>query len=157
MSTLDVNPFLKRPSCDELFRNLEARFEASGVPSDKWYLVALSSLTATPEPHLADQLYLYLTKQPPYSTPEARKTLVRRMRETLIKDTALCGLPKTAEAILAIGNVVTEDDLDESFSREGWMAGGCNRTRAMAWLQKIYALNTDSLMEMFRKHPDFEF
>lgn len=157
MSTLNVDPFLKRPSCDELFRTVEAKFEASDLASDKWYLVALSTLTSTPEPHLADQLYQYLTKQPAYSTPEARKSLVRRMRETLIKDTALCGLPKTAEAIIAIGKVVTEADLDESFSREGWMCNGGNRTRAMAWLEKIYAQNTDALIEMFRKHPDFEF
>jgi hypothetical protein len=157
MSTLNVDPFLKRPSCDELFRTIEARFEASGIPSDKWYLVALSSLTSTPEPHLADQLYLYLTRQPAYSTPTARKSLVRRMRETLIKDTALCGLPKTAEAILAIGKVVMEADLDNSFSREGWMCDGANHKRAMAWLERIYAQNTETLINMFRKHPDFEF
>lgn len=79
------------------------------------------------------------------------------MRETLIKDTALCGLPKTAEAIIAIGKVVTENDLDESFSRAGWMCDGGNRTRAMDWLQKIYAQNTETLIDMFKKHPDFEF
>lgn len=157
MSTFDVDPLLKRPCCDELFRDIEIRFEASGVPSDKWYLITLSSLTATQEPHLADQLYLYLINQPAYLTPAARKTLVRRMRETLIKITALCGLPKTAEAIPAIDKVVTEGDSDESFSREIWISGKDNRTRGLAWLQKIYAQNTDALFGMFRQHPDFEF
>lgn len=157
MSTLDVDPLLKRPRCDELFRHIEVRFEASGVPNDKWYLTTPSSLAATREPHLADQLYLYLINQPTYSAPAARKTLVRRMREILIKITALCGLPKTVEAILAIDKVVTDADSDESFSREGWTSGKDNRTRGLAGLQKIYAQNTDTLSGMFRQYPDFEF
>lgn len=47
--------------------------------------------------------------------------------------------------------------MDGSFSREGWMCNGSNRTRGMAWLQRIYAQNATSLFEMFKNHRDFWF
>lgn len=157
MSAPDVEHLLAHPNCDELFRKIEARFQTSNIPSDQWYLAALSSLTTTSEPQLAEQLYLYLIKQPTYSTPEAHQVLTRRMREALIKGIPLIGLPKTAEALLAISKVQTDDDLDSSFSREGWMCNGSNHTRGMNWLQRIYAQNVTSLFEMFKNHRDFWF
>lgn len=157
MSAPDVEHLLSYPNCDELFRKIEARFQTSNIPSDQWYLATLSSLTTTSEPHLADQLYLYLINQPTYSTPEARQILSRRMREALVKAIALIGLPKTAEALIAISKVQKADDMDGSFSREGWMSNGTNRMRGMAWLQKVYAQNSSSLYELFKNHRDFWF
>lgn len=101
-----------QPRYDELFREIEARFKSSGISPDKWYLTTLSSITTTSEPHLADQLYLYLISQPTYSSADAHKALIRRMRETLFKNIALVGLPKPTEALIAISRVEAEDGLD---------------------------------------------
>lgn len=93
------------------------------------------------ESHVADQLWLYLVKQAAYSTPPARKELLRRMREVLIKDIALCGIPRAPEALIAIGKVLADEDLDQSLSRESWARDTGNRARAMAWLERSYAQN----------------
>lgn len=106
--------------CDELFRHIEARFASSYIASDEWYLTALISLTATPEPHLADQLYLYLISQPQYAAPSTRRALIRRIRETLFKDIALLAPPKPTEALISISRVEPEGDIDGSFLREAW-------------------------------------
>lgn len=157
MSNFPVERALIHPRCDELFRDIEARFTSSHIASDKWYLTALSSLTTTPEPHLADQLYLYLINQPQYSTPSTRQTLIRRIREVLFKDIALLGLPKPLEALMAINRVETEGDMDGSFSREGWQCNEDNHTRGMTWLKRLYAQNTTALFGLFRRHRDFGF
>lgn len=86
---LDVDRALVQPRCDELFRSTEARLHSSRTPSDKGYLTTLSSLTTTSESHLAGQLYLYLVSQPDYSTPPARQTLIRCMREVCAKTSHL--------------------------------------------------------------------
>lgn len=73
---LDVEQARFKPRCDELFHGIEAKFRLPHIPNDKWYLTALSSLTTMPEPHLADQLYLYLVKQPESSTPLAHQAVI---------------------------------------------------------------------------------
>lgn len=157
MSNIAVDRALINPRCDELFRQIEARFASSNIASDKWYLTALSSLTTTPEPHLADQLYLYLISQPQYATSSTRQALIRRIREALFKDIALLGLPKPFEALIAISRVEPEGDDDGSFSRQGWQCDEDNHTRGMTWLTRLYAQNTAALFELFRRHRDFGF
>ncbi|KAJ5155907.1 hypothetical protein N7492_008710 [Penicillium capsulatum] len=157
MSEFTGEQTLTHPQCTELFRNIEARFASSHLANDKWYLTALSSLVTTSEPHLADQLYLYLVNQPQYSRPSTRQTLLRRIREVLFKDIALLGIPKPIEALIAISRVEPEPGIDNSFSREGWQCNEDNHTRGMAWLTRLYAHNTTALFDLFRQHRDFGF
>lgn len=119
MTECEINRGLVEPRCYGLFREIEAYFKASQIPSDKWYLTALSALSATPKPHLADQLYLYLTSQDAYSTADARRTLIQRMRETLFKEIALVGLPRPTEALISISRVEPESEEEQSFTRDG--------------------------------------
>ncbi|KAJ5692904.1 hypothetical protein N7462_002327 [Penicillium macrosclerotiorum] len=157
MTSSRVDRASVQPHCDELFRKIESKFHSSNIPTDKWYLTALSALTATSEPQLADQLYLYLVSQPAYTTASARMVLIRRLREVIIKDIALLGIPKPAEAIIAISRVEPENEMDTSFSREGWQCDHKNHERGMSWLQKIYAQNTEALFDLFKRHRDFGF
>lgn len=157
MGDVNVDPNLLHPRCDELFQSIQAKFASSGIASDKWYLVALSALTSTPEAHLADQLYLYLTNQPEYASHDSRQELIRRIRETLLKATALLGIPKPAEALIAIGRVERDSDTDLSFSREGWQRDQDNHLRGMTWLKQVYAHNTTALLDLFQNHRDFGF
>ncbi|KAJ5722495.1 hypothetical protein N7488_000530 [Penicillium malachiteum] len=143
--------------CKELFRDIETQFQLSNIANDKWYLTALSALATSPNPHLADQLYLYLIGQPAYSTPAARQTLIQRMRETLFKAIALVGLPKPTESLIAISRVEPVDEIDHSFTREGWQCDDSNRTRGMNWLHTIYAQNITSLFDLFKRHRDWGF
>lgn len=82
------DPTLGTSRCNDLFRDIEAKFASSQISSDKWYLPVLSTLATTPKPYLGDRLYMYLIDQPAYSTSSLRKPLFRRMREALFKDCA---------------------------------------------------------------------
>ncbi|KAJ5793939.1 hypothetical protein N7457_000538 [Penicillium paradoxum] len=145
------------PRCTELFSTIEDKFKASEIDSDKWYILVLSAISATPESHLCSQLYLYLINQPGYSSNDARRKLVRRMREVLFKDLALLGFPRPTEALLNITKVISEEDTECSFTREGWQCDSANHARGMEWLESIYAQNTEGLFDLFKTHPDFAF
>lgn len=119
MTECEVDRGLIEPRCDELFREIEADFKASQIPSDKWYLTALSALTTTSKPHLANQLYLYLTSKDAYSTADARRTLIQRIWETLFKEIVLVGLPRPTEALISISRVEPEGEEELSFTRGG--------------------------------------
>ncbi|CAI7677699.1 unnamed protein product [Penicillium discolor] len=142
MSTSDVDKPTIEPRWFGLFAKIEAKFEASNIASEKWYLTTLSAISTTPESHICGQLYLYLISQHVYSTTSARWTLIRRMREALFKDIALLGLPKPTEALLGITKVMSEDG-ECSFTREGWQCDDANHARGMNWLKSIYAHNTN--------------
>ncbi|KAJ5284506.1 hypothetical protein N7497_000207 [Penicillium chrysogenum] len=157
MNTSDVNNPTTEPRWSELFATIEAKFKASNIASEKWYLTTLSAITTTPELHLCGQLYLYLISQHAYSTTTARSELIRRMREALFKDIALVGLPKPAEALLSITKFMSEEDGECSFTREGWQCDDANHARGMDWLKSIYADNTAALFGLFKDHPDFGF
>lgn len=148
---------LVEPRISKLLQSIEAKFEHSRIPTDKWYLTVLGGLLATPESYLADHLYLYLISKATYATSEARKALIRRMREALIKGMAVVGFPKTCEAIISISRAEPEEDLDSSFSREKWQCDKANHERGLAWLKRLYAENTSSLFSLFKTHRDFEF
>ncbi|KAJ5925720.1 hypothetical protein N7454_008359 [Penicillium verhagenii] len=157
MTECEVDRGVIQPRCDELFRSIEADFQASQIPTDKWYLTALSALTTTSKPHLADQLYLYLIGQEKYSTVDARRVLIQRIRETLFKAIVLVGLPRPTEALISISRVEPEGEEEQSFSRDGWQCDESNRTRGMNWLLKIYAENITALFSLFKRHRDWGF
>ncbi|KAJ5103544.1 hypothetical protein N7532_004073 [Penicillium argentinense] len=157
MNAPEVDRALVQPCCDELFRDIEAKFKLSNIPNDKWYLTTLSTITTTSEPHLADQLYLYLISQPDFSSSESHKMLIRRIRETLFKGIVLIGLPKPTEALIAISRVEAEDGVDHTFSREGWKCDEENYGRGMTWLKQLYQKNTTGLFDLFNKHRDCGF
>ncbi|KAL3432615.1 hypothetical protein BDV09DRAFT_173727 [Aspergillus tetrazonus] len=145
------------PSYLKLFQAVESRFaQATSIPADKWAILATSTLAAGPEPERADQLYLYLTSQPAYSTSDARKQLVRRLREALLKSVIIVGVCKPIEAILAISKVEKEEDKDySSATREGWACDEANHERGVTWFNKLYARNGNATLDLFAAHKDF--
>ncbi|KAJ5330000.1 hypothetical protein N7452_010390 [Penicillium brevicompactum] len=157
MNESDIDLATIEPSSLQLFRTIEAKFRASGIDDDKWYLTVLSAITTTPESHVCAQLYLYLISQHAYATKDARQRLMRRMREALFKDIGLIGLPRPTESLIEITKVLSEEDAEYTYSREGWQRDNLNHTRGMGWLKQIYAHNTAALFELFKKHPDFGF
>ncbi|KAL4802141.1 hypothetical protein BDV18DRAFT_147579 [Aspergillus unguis] len=140
-----------------LFQTLESRFaQASSIPADKWAILATATLAAGPDPERADLLYLYLTSQPSYSTSEARKQLVRRLREALLKAVIIVGVCKPIEAILSISKVEKEEDKDYSPpTREGWVNDEANHERGVGWFNKLYARNGNATLDLFAAHKDF--
>ena len=82
-----------------------------------WYILALAAIVAGGHPDLAADLYQHLISRPEHATPEARKALVRRLREVLVKLVSVVGVPKPIDAVFAIAGVEREEDRDYSFSR----------------------------------------
>ncbi|KAJ5101884.1 hypothetical protein NUU61_004106 [Penicillium alfredii] len=144
-----------QPRFQQLFTELENRFQSTSLGSDKWYILAISTLAASADPERADQLYLHLISQPSYATPAARQALVRRLREALVKSVSIVGVCKPIEAILAISKVERDEDKDYTFTRDGWQCDQANHERGAAWMQKLYARNTTGTLDLFAAHPDF--
>lgn len=144
-----------QPRFRQLFTELETRFASTSLGSDKWYILAISTLAASPDPERADQLYLYLLTQPAYSTPTTRQALVRRLREALVKCIPIVGVCKPIEAILSIAKVERDEDKDYTITREGWQCDERNHERGVDWFQKLYARNTSGTLDLFNAHRDF--
>ncbi|KAJ5973534.1 hypothetical protein N7481_010744 [Penicillium waksmanii] len=144
-----------QPRFQQLFAELEKRFQSTTLGDDKWYILATSTLAASPDPERADQLYQYICSQPGYSTSPARQALVRRLREALIKSVPIVGVCKPIEAILSISKVEREEDKDYTFTREGWQCDQANHDRGAEWMQKLYSRNTTGTLNLFSAHKDF--
>ncbi|KAI9928154.1 hypothetical protein MW887_002187 [Aspergillus wentii] len=143
------------PRFQQLFQDLESRFQATNIPSDKWYILATATIVAGPDPERADQLYLSLINRPENATSDARQALVRRMREALFKAVQIVGVCKPIEAILAVSKFEREEDKDYSATRKDWQCDEANHERGTNWLQKLYAGNTAATLDLFRAHKDF--
>ena len=143
------------PEFQKLFTTIEDTLSKTSVPSDKWFILAIACITASPDPEAAAQLYLYLISKPEYTTPESRQALVRRLREALFKAVIIVGVCKPIESILAIAQVERPEDKDYSSTREGWQRDDANEARAMEWFLKIYAQNATDTTGLFDAHKDF--
>ena len=146
------------PAYQGLFETLKSRFQsATSIDASKWPILAMATLVAGPEPDYAHNLYLYLLNQPEFNQTgsDARKTLIRRLREALVKAIPLVGVCKPIEAILAINGVEREEDKDYTFTRENWKCDTANHERAVGWFQKLYAGNSSGTLDLFRSHRDF--
>ncbi|KAE8145530.1 hypothetical protein BDV25DRAFT_164497 [Aspergillus avenaceus] len=155
MSTQHTPPTID-PKYHDLFKSLETHFQTNtAIPAEKWYILAIATLVAGPDPERADQLYLYLTQQEAYRAPSDRQALIRRLREALFKSIIIVGVCKPIEAILAIGKYERDEDKDYTFTRDGWQSDGANHERGTAWLEKLYARNTTGTLDFFRAHRDF--
>ena len=112
-------PKVEQPGNDvyRLLQQVEAKFPSETVGKDKWYIVALATITGGTQPWLAADLYKYLIQKAEYSTSESRQALIRRMRESLVKMFVIVGTPKPLEAIFAIADIERDEDKDYSFSR----------------------------------------
>lgn len=127
------------------------------------------------EPEHAGTLYSYLVSKPQFSSSDSRKTLVRRLREALVKNVSILGVCKPIESIFAIAKVERPEDRDFSCSRlvirvilegeklttwyvrQGWQSGPANVARGEEWLSKIYKQNLTTTINHFAAHKDFEF
>lgn len=140
-----------------LFQSLESRFQsAATIPQSKWPILTIATLAASPNPNHAHNLYLYLTSKSEYQTPSSRQSLVRRLREALIKCIPLVGVCKPIEAILAINSVEREEDKDyTTFTRENWQCNESNHQRGVEWFEKLYRGNAAATLDLFAAHRDF--
>ncbi|CZT20919.1 uncharacterized protein RCC_06779 [Ramularia collo-cygni] len=139
----------------ELFKDLEQNFPSASLGNDKWYILAIAAISAGGHPGHAADLYKYLLAKPEFNTPDARKALVRRLREAMMKLVSVVGVPKPLEAIFSIGAIEREEDKDYSFSRQGWQSGPENIARGKNWLNQIYQHNMASNENMMAAHKDF--
>lgn len=140
------------PAYTTLFQTLETHFQKTSFP-EKWPILAITTLAASPDPNHAHNLYLYLTGTT--TAPDRRKALIRRLREALLKTIPLIGVCKPIEAILSIAAVEQPEDRDYSFTREGWQCDAANHARGVEWFEKLYRGNASDTLGLFAAHRDF--
>ncbi|CVK95135.1 uncharacterized protein FMAN_13334 [Fusarium mangiferae] len=143
------------PELSQLFQNIETRFKDTQLGNQRWYLLVIACLSASPDPEAAAALYQYLTRQEAYQTSESRQALIRRLREALVKTIILVGVCKPIEAILSIMQVEKPEDRDFSQTRDGWQADQANHDRGIDWFKKVYTRNAGDTMGLFDAHKDF--
>lgn len=156
LSTMAITQEPTAAQAIDLFEEVEQKFPHKTLGEETWYLVVLSSLVGI-EPEHAMNLYKYLISKPQYSTPESRQALVRRLRETLVKNVSIQGVCKPLEALFSISKIEREADKDYTFTRDNWQAGPENRARGEKWLNSIYKSNLSTATDQFAAHKDFDF
>ncbi|KAK8136929.1 carboxymuconolactone decarboxylase [Apiospora sp. TS-2023a] len=80
------------------------------LPSHCWYLVAATTLAVLNQPHGIRDIYRYEIDQ---SGDDDRLFVLRRMREALIKASAIGGMPKSINALLSLKEVTPPELLEE--------------------------------------------
>ncbi|KAL9100084.1 MAG: hypothetical protein Q9163_004492 [Psora crenata] len=100
-----------------LFKQLEEMFPTTTLGEERWYLLAIAALTGSGQAAHAATLYTYIVSKPQYASSEARKCLIRRLREALVKCISIIGVCRPLEAIIDISEVEREEDKDYSCSR----------------------------------------
>ncbi|KAK7935148.1 hypothetical protein PG985_000643 [Apiospora marii] len=80
------------------------------LPPHCWYLVAATTLAVLNQPHGIRDVYKYEVDQ---SGDDQRLFILRRMREALIKASAVGGVPKTINALLSLKEVTPPELLEE--------------------------------------------
>ncbi|KAJ5290245.1 uncharacterized protein N7443_010498 [Penicillium atrosanguineum] len=138
---LDVERALAKPRCDEFFHSIETKFRSPHIPNDKCRIQQTSCICTWSK----------------YPTAPARQALTQRIRVALLEKIALIGLPEPMEALNAISKMESEDDVDLSFSRDGWRCDEGNHARGMAWLETIYAHEKVALFDSFKIYREFDF
>lgn len=139
----------------ELFKNTERQFANTNIGDNRWYILVIACLVASPDPETSKDLYLYLINKPENQSSDARQLIIRRLREALVKTICLVGVCKPIEAILAINEVERPEDKDYSFTREGWQADEANHERAQNWFRQVYTRNATDTLGLFDAHKDF--
>ena len=143
------------PTLTKLFNEIEEDFRATKLSPESWYILVIACVVTGPDPELASKLYLHLCAQEGYATSEARKTLVRRLREALVKSVSVIGVCKPIEAVLAIAEVEREEDRDYGCTREGWQRDEASRERGIDWFRRLYTRNAGDTIGLFDAHRDF--
>lgn len=116
-----------------LFHKAQTSYPAA-LPEDGWYLLTVepfpiirpqaeiskliraklkaSSLVACGRPEAIADLYLYLASQEGFSASAQRKRLSRKLRDVLMKEWTLIGIPLVITALAALAAVEKEEDVD---------------------------------------------
>ncbi|KAI9665103.1 MAG: hypothetical protein M1821_006551 [Bathelium mastoideum] len=140
----------------KLFQAVEARFPSATLGKDTWYIVTIVALTGGGVPEFTPDLYRYIINKPEFSTSDARKFLIRRLREALLKSVSLVGVCRPLFAITKISAVERPEDKDYTFTRKDWKCDEANHQRGMDWLGKLYKHNQASALSQFEDHKDFD-
>ncbi|KAF4987218.1 hypothetical protein FGRMN_10491 [Fusarium graminum] len=144
------------PDLSQLFQKIESSFKDTKLGDQRWYILAIACLAASPDPETSSALYQYLINQDAYQTSESRKALVQRLREALFKTVITIGVCKPLEAIISISKIERPEDSDFSASsREGWQADEANREQGIEWFKKVYTRNASDTLGMLDGHKDF--
>ncbi|KAK7967413.1 uncharacterized protein PG986_001690 [Apiospora aurea] len=80
------------------------------LPNHCWYLVAATTLAVLNQPHAIRDVYKYEVEQ---RGNDESLVVLRRMREALIKASAVGGVPKTINALLSLKEVTPAELLEE--------------------------------------------
>ncbi|KAJ5220241.1 hypothetical protein N7468_009445 [Penicillium chermesinum] len=84
-----------------IFEEIKKEFPSS-VSEHGWYTMTLSSLITVSNPANITHLYNFLISQPEWSTHEQRRVLSRRLREQLMKQWVVIGIPRVITAVLSL-------------------------------------------------------
>ncbi|OSS53618.1 hypothetical protein B5807_01272 [Epicoccum nigrum] len=152
-------PLPRDPTEDEalaLFKAVEELFPSKSLGDEKWYILTLAAMVGGGQPGFAPLLYKELIKRPENQTPEQRKALMRRIRETLFKLIVIIGVCKPLEAIFDIDAITRPEDKDYTFSREGWQCDEANAKRGWEWQSRLYQNNQGAIDNVLASQRDFD-
>ncbi|KAJ5899974.1 hypothetical protein N7495_004718 [Penicillium taxi] len=83
-------------------------------------------------------LYEFLVAQPEWTSHENRKVLSRRLREQMLKQWVVIGIPRVITAVRALATIEAPEDADFSFTKEDVTTSPEIRTRGRDLCHAIY-------------------
>ncbi|KAJ5288939.1 hypothetical protein N7478_001969 [Penicillium angulare] len=99
-----------------LFETIKKEFPHT-ISEHGWYTLTASVLITASTPTDITHLYNFLISQPEWSTHEQRKILSRRLREQMLKQWVVIGIPKVITAVFSLAQIEKLEDADLSFTR----------------------------------------
>jgi len=128
---------------------------------DAWYLVAAAALIASGKPAEVGSLSTYLRdNQKPAPSPEQRVQLSLRLRDVMMKEWTLVGIPSVIIAMTSLAKVEGEHEMQAAQLSDKWKNLQLDvgiENRGTRFLQTLYKENIDSIFASWGAHSkDFE-
>ncbi|KAJ6014750.1 hypothetical protein N7540_009341 [Penicillium herquei] len=121
----------------EIFETIKKGFPSS-LSEHGWYILSASALITASNPTNITYLYNFLISQPEWSKPDQRRVLIRRLREQMLKQWVIIGIPKVITAVLSLAQIENPEDADPSFTREGVTVSPEINARGRELCYKLY-------------------
>ena len=123
-----------------------------------WHYIAAATLSVCNQPNDIPLIFEYMMSQPEISSSEEKQLLVaRQIRESLLKGSALGGLPKTINSLTQLKNVTPVTLRDTDLQRDPQISAP-GATVGTAFFDQVYGKISKRVMgQMSTAYPDLAY
>ncbi|OCK82595.1 hypothetical protein K432DRAFT_471428 [Lepidopterella palustris CBS 459.81] len=130
---------------------------AGKLPEDSWYIIAATLLAVDSGAHFGALFEYVISQSTDKDTPDARRRVSRQLREVIIKEWTLVGMPRVFAAYYSLNSKENPSDRAADFERAEQRATlhpDQVSDRAQSWLKQELAEDEAAVWNSLSANPD---